>query len=180
MAEPTWTAVWGEIETNEAYEDGLELGLRLLQTTTQHRAQLTPRAYASSRIRLYRQVLAMLDRAERWEAYLLAWDAMLLQTDLCLSMKGDVVADNPALCPLVRRADGGLGAAPTPYGVARPARVDVHFLHAYLARKARAARRLAGGHQRAASDQETPAPTALAATEIQRRLMRAGGIAHDP
>jgi hypothetical protein len=178
MAEPTWTALWGEIQATEAYDDGVELALRLLQATVQHRAQLPPRAYAANRIRLYRHILAMLDRAERWEAYLLAWDAILLQTDLCLSLKGEAIADNPALGALVRRADGGLGAAPAPYGVARPARVEVHFLHTSLGRKARAAKRLAAERRQAPSVRPTPRVAVdLPATEIQRRLLAAGAAA---
>jgi hypothetical protein len=181
MAEPTWKAVWAEIENSQMYDDGVELGLRLLQATRQHRARLTPRTYASSRIRLYGRILTMLDRAERWDAYLLAWDAMLMQTDLCLSLKGEAVADNPALGPLVRRADGGLGAAAVVYGVARPAKVDVHFLHTHLTRKAFAARRLAEEHKRTPSVQDaSQRPPALMANEIHQRLVQVGGPTNEP
>ncbi|HTU03069.1 MAG TPA: hypothetical protein VMG58_14670, partial [Candidatus Sulfotelmatobacter sp.] len=62
MAEPTWKAVWAAIEASQAYDDGLELGLRLLRATGAHRDTLGSRAYASSRIRLYRSILAMLEK----------------------------------------------------------------------------------------------------------------------
>jgi hypothetical protein len=179
MAEPTWKAVWAEIESSEAYDDGVELGLRLLHATRQHRDRLNARAYASSRIRLYRSILSMLDKAERWEAYLLAWDAILAETDLCLSLKGDAAENNPALAPLVRRPDGELGAAPRPYGAARPARIEVHFLHTQLGRKAVVARRFAE-EQRAASSRSVPSgAVALTADDIQRRLTNGRGAARE-
>jgi hypothetical protein len=114
MSEPTWKAVWTEIETSQAYDDGVELGLRLLHAARQHQARVKARAYAASRIRLYRSILSMLDKAGRWEAYLLAWDAILTETDLCLSLRADVAENDPALAALVRRPDGRLGAAPRP------------------------------------------------------------------
>jgi len=175
MAEPTWSAVWAEIEAGQAYDDGLELGLRLLQATRQHRGKLTARVYASSQIRLYRSILSMLDKAGRWAAYLQAWDAILTRTDLCLNLKGDAAADNPALAAFVRRPDGGLGMGRPSYGAGRPVRVDVHFLHTLLGRKAVVVRRLAHEQHRSTSPPpNAPGPVALTDEEIQRRLVQAG------
>jgi len=172
MAEPTWSAMWGEIQSDQAYGDGVELGLRLLQATQLHQERLTPRAYAASQMRLYRSILTMLDKAGRWDAYLRAWDIILTHTDLCVNLKGDAVEKNPALAAFVRRLDGGLGVAQPAYGVSRRVRVDVHFLHTLLGRKAVAARRLT---QRSPSAPADPSePLVLATEDIQRRLVQAG------
>lgn len=181
MAESTWKALWDEIEVSQAYDDGLELGLRLLQATRQHREQLNARVYASSQIRLYRSILGMLDKAERWDAYLHTWEAILTQTDLCLSLKGDAIESNPALAALVRRPDGGLGLGVRPYGAPRPARMDVHFLHTQLGRKAVVVRRLAQEQHRTPSSPPRPDGRAtLTAKDIEQRLMQAGDVADGP
>ncbi|HSB67741.1 MAG TPA: hypothetical protein VLT62_00210 [Candidatus Methylomirabilis sp.] len=181
MAETTWKALWGEIEASQAYDDGLELGLRLLQATQQHRDRLNPRVCGSSQMRIYRSILSMLDKAERWDAYLHAWEAILTQTNLCLSLKGDAIEGNPGLSALVRRADGGLGVGQRPYGAPRPARVDVHFLHTQLGRKAVVARRLAQErHRTSSSPSPTRDPVALTAQDIERRLIQAAGVAGEP
>jgi hypothetical protein len=181
MAEPTWKALWGEIEASQAYDDGLELGLRLLQATQEHRDKLNSRAYGLSQMRLYRSILAMLHKAERWDAYLHTWDAILTQTNLCLSLKEDAIEGNRALAALVRRPDGGLGVEQRPYGVARSARIDVHFLHTQLGRKAVVARKLAQEQNRPPSSaSRSRGPGSLTTKDIERRLMQAGGVAGEP
>jgi hypothetical protein len=181
MAESTWKALWEEIEVSQAYDDGLELGLRLLQATRQHRERLNERVFASSQIRLYRSILAMLDKAERWDAYLHTWETILTQTDLCLSLKGDSIEGNPALAALVRRPGGGLGVEMRPYGAPRPTRIDVHFLHTQLGRKAVVVRRLAQEQHRTPSSPPRPdGPVSLTAEDIEQRLKQAGGIAGGP
>jgi len=176
IVDPTWKAVWAVIESHQAYDDGLELALRLLQATRQHHDKLEPRAYASARIRLYRNVLVMLEKAARWEAYLRAWDAILAQTDdLCVSVTGEAAAENKALAALIRRPDGGFGVEPHRYGVPWPSRVEVHFLHTQLSRRALVARRLASDLR------GTPAPSpagALSTDAVLQRLIEAGGRGH--
>lgn len=181
MAEPTWRAIWGEIEASQAYDDGLELGLRLLQATQEHRERLTPRVYGSNQMRLYRSILSMLDRAERWDAYLHTWDAILTHTDLCLSLKGDMIDSNPALAAFVRRPDGELGVEHRPYGAVRPARIDVHFLHTQLGRKAVVARKLAQQQDPTRGPlPQSSGPVALTMKDIERRLIQVRGVASAP
>jgi hypothetical protein len=74
MDDSTWKALWRDIDATHAYEDGLEAGLRLLQATQQHRGQLGQRGYQGNQVLLYRSILAMLDKADRWDAYLAAWE----------------------------------------------------------------------------------------------------------
>ena len=75
MDDATWKALWRDIDATEAYEDGLEAGLRLLQATQQHRVKLGGRGDQANQILLYRSILLMLDKADRWDAYLAVWEA---------------------------------------------------------------------------------------------------------
>ena len=88
MDDATWKALWRDIEATQAYEDGLEAGLRLLQATQQHRGQLGPLGYQANQILLYRSILAMLDKADRWDAYLAAWEAIRAHTSHCFPARG--------------------------------------------------------------------------------------------
>lgn len=174
MGEPTWSAVWAEIQASQAYDDGLDLGLRLLQATRQHRGRLTPRAYTTSQIRLYRCLLSMLEKAGRWDAYLCAWEAIRARADLWVSVKGDPTADNPRLAAFVRHPGGAMRTGPSGWGAARPARIELHFLYTLVARKAIVARRRAQEQARPSSLSAPLGPAALTIEEIQRRLLQIG------
>ena len=168
----TWKALWRDIDATQAYEDGLEAGFRLLQATQQHRAQLGPRGYQANRILLYRSILAMLDKADRWDVYLAAWETIWAQTSECLPLRGDaLMGGDLRLAPFVRRADGGFGAPPLPYGAPFPKTIAVHFLYPQLHRKTVIERKLA--RERAGklfSDRRPLGRDALTAEEIQARL----------
>jgi len=174
MDDATWKALWREIDATQAYEDGLEAGFRLLQATQQHRAQLGPRGYQANQILLYRSILAMLDKADRWDAYLAASETIWAQTSECLPVRGDALREaGPRLAPFVRRADGGFGVPPLPYGAMPPKTIAVHFLYHQLHRKTLIERRLA--QERAGklvSDRRPVGQDALTAVEIQSRLAR--------
>ena len=172
MDETTWKALWRDIEATQAYEDGLEVGLRLLHATQQHRVQLGPRRYQSDQVLLYRSILAMLDKADRWEAYLAAWETIRAHTNHCLPVRGDAltVHDLP-LQSFVRRADGGFGVPPLPYGTLPPKTIAVHFLYPQLRRKALMERRLAQAQAgKRASDRRPVGSDALTAEQIRSRL----------
>ena len=180
MAEPTWKAVWAVIESSQAYDDGLELGLRLLRATWEHRDKLGPRAYASNRIRLYRSILSMLEKAGRWGAYLRIWDAILALTgDLYVSVKGRSGDDSGAFAALIRPPSASGGVERGPYRAPQPLKVEAHFLHAQLSRKAVIVRRLSAERDAKASLPSAP-PGGLPTEEIERRLTEAaapGGVA---
>ncbi len=172
MDDATWKALWRDIDATQAYEDGLEAGLRLLQATQQHRGQLGPRGYQANQILLYRSILAMLDKADRWDAYLAAWEAILKQTSECLPLSGEALREaGPRLTPFVRRPDGGFGVPPLPYGAVPPKTIAVHFLYHQLRRKTLIERRLT--QERAGklvTDRRPVGQDALTAVEIQSRL----------
>jgi hypothetical protein len=144
MGDATWKSLCREIEATQAYEDGLEAGLRLLQATQHHRERLGGREYQANQILLYRSILSMLDKADRWDAYLAAWETIRTHTTHCLSVRGEALLDDGSrLAPFVRRADGGFGVPPLPYGTAPPKTIAVHFLHTQLRRKTLIERKMA-------------------------------------
>ena len=172
MSDPTWKALWHDIDATEAYDDGLELGLRLLQATQHHRAHLGERGYQAKQILLYRSILLMLDKAERWDAYLAAWEAIRTQTNHCLPGRGDTLTlHDPQYMSFVRRDDGGFGVPALPYGVRPPKAIAVHFLYPQVHRKTLIERKLAQERAGKRDAERRPmGPGALAAEAIQTRL----------
>ncbi len=172
MDDATWKALWRDIDATQAYEDGLEAGFRLLHATQQHRVQLGPRAYQVNQVLLYRSILSMLDKADRWDAYLAAWETIRAHTSHCLPVRGDTLTLNDLqLQSFVRRADGGFGVPPLPYGTSPPKTIAVHFLYPQLRRKTLIERRLA--QERAGkrfSERRPLGRNALTAGEIESRL----------
>ena len=172
MDNSTWRALWQDIDASQAYEDGLEAGLRLLQATQRHRLQLGQRGYEIKRDLLYRSILAMLDKADRWDAYVAAWETISAQTSPGPPARAETPAmGDPRLAPFMRRASGGLGVPSLPYGAPPPRTVRAHFLDTQLRRKALIERKLA--QERAGtllSDRRHVGRDALTGEEIQSRL----------
>lgn len=172
MADATWKSLWRDIEEAEAYDDGVELGLRLLKATRQHRIRLGERGFQASQILLYRSILSMLDKADRWDVYLAAWETIRAQTSHCLPGRGDTLTlHDPQYMSFVRRDDGGFGVPALPYGVRPPKTIAVHFLYPQVHRKTLIERKLA--QERAgkrATERRPVGPGALAADAIQTRL----------
>ena len=172
MSDATWKSLWREIDATHAYDDGLEAGLRLLQATQQHRVQLGERGYQANQILLYRSILSMLDKADRWDDYLAAWETIRTHTSHCLPGRGDTLTlHDPQYMSFVRREDGGFGVPALPYGVRPPKTIAVHFLYPHVHRKTLIERKLA--QERAgkrAAERRPVAPGALAAEAIQQRL----------
>jgi hypothetical protein len=176
MTDPTWKALWRDIDEADAFDDGLELGLRLLQATQHHRDQLGERRYQAYQILLYRSVLSMLDKADRWDVYLAAWETIRTQTGHCLPGRGDTLTlHDPQYMSYVRRADGGFGLPALPYGGRPPETIAVHFLYPQVHRKTLIERKLA--QERAGklvAARRAMGPGALAADVIQARLAGIG------
>lgn len=170
MESATWKALWRDIDGSQAYEDGLEVGFRLLEATQQHRARLSPRGYQANQILLYRSILSMLDKADRWDTYLAAWETISAQANRDLTVRGDTQAmGDPRYAPFMRRADDGLAATPPPKTVA------MHFLYTQLRRKALIERRLVQESAgKLISDRRPVGRNALTTEEIRSRLARIG------
>ena len=176
MESATWKALWQDIDGSQAYEDGLEVGFRLLQATQQHRARLSPRGYQANQILLYRGILSMLDKADRWDTYLAAWETIWAQANRDLTVRGDAQAMSDSRhAPFMRQADDGPDSTPFPYGTPPPKAVAVHFLYTQLRRKAlierRLAQELAG---KLVSARRPVGRNALTTEEIRSRLARIG------
>ena len=176
MESATWKALWQDLDGSQAYEDGLEVGFRLLQATQQHRERLSPRGYQANQILLYRSILSMLDKADRWDTYLAAWETIWAQANRDLTVRGDAQAmSDPRHAPFMRQADDGPEVTPRPYGTPPPKTVAMHFLYTQLRRKAlierRLAQELAG---KLVSDRRPVGRNALTTEEIRSRLARIG------
>ena len=177
MDDSTWKALWRDIDATQAYEDGLEASFRLLQATQRHRRHIRPKDYQSRQILLYRTILAMLDKADRWEAYLAAWETIRAHTSHCVPARGDTLTINdPLFSSFVQRADGGFGVPPLPYGMSPPKTIAVHFLYPHLRRKTLIARRLAKART-GAGDRRPVGRDALTTEAIQSRLVEIGKTA---
>jgi hypothetical protein len=176
MESATWKALWQDIDGSQAYEDGLEVGFRLLEATQQHRARLSPRGYQTNQILLYRSILSMLDKADRWDTYLAAWETIWAQANRDLTVRGDAQAmGDPRHAPFVRRADDGLDATPPPHGAPPPKAVAMHFLYTQLRRKGLIERRLVQESAgKLVSDRRPVGRNALTTEEIRSRLARIG------
>ena len=167
----TWKALWTDVEATQGYEDGVEAALRLLEATQAHRAQLGTKAVEARAILLYRTLLTLLDKADRWETYLAVWETLWAHPQLCVPMKGNRVAEGGSrLTPFVQRPDGRFGATPSPYGVPAPNIVAVHFLHTSSRRKAVIERKLLQARTDPFATARPVGPNALSTEAIQRRL----------
>lgn len=81
MAAGTWGWLRQAVCATRAYQAGLDLSLLLLRVLDLHRPQLDRDECASShRQQLYYFVLDMLDRLDRWDAYLAAWACLRART----------------------------------------------------------------------------------------------------
>ena len=67
MAYPIWHLVMQALVITRWYEKGLELGLRLLAFTDQHRHEFSPHEIAANKKQRYSFVLDQLDRLDEWE-----------------------------------------------------------------------------------------------------------------
>lgn len=172
MSDSTWKALWLDIDATQAYDDGLEVGLRLLQATQHYRRDLRDREYQAHQVLCYRSILSMLDKAERWDVYLAAWETIRTQTSHCLPGRGDTLTlHDPQYMSFVRRDDGGFGVPALPSGVRPPKIIAVHFLYSQVHRKAVIERKLAQERAGKRISQRRPVgPGALAAEAIQARL----------
>ena len=176
MEPATWTALWRDIDATQAYDDGLEAGFRLLQATHEHRRQLRPTEYHARQVLLYGRILAMLDKADRWEAYLAAWETIRATTRHCVPAKGPALrVTDPVVAAFVQRADGGFGVPPLQYGLSLPEPLAVHFLARYLRRKTLIERKLAQERTgRRVAGRRPMGRTALPLEAIQARLAQLG------
>ncbi len=176
MHDATWKALWRDVDATQAYDDGLEVGLRLLQATQHHRAQLGERGYQAYRILCYRSILEMLDKADRWDVYLAVWEIIRTQTNHCLPGRGDTLTLHDAqYMSFVRRDDGGFGVPAFPSGVRPPKTIAVHFLYSQVHRKAVIERKLAQEQAgKRMAQRRAVGPGALAAEAIQARLATVG------
>ena len=178
MEAATWKALWADVEATQGYDDGLEAALRLLQATHIYRPRLGPREADAKEILLYRSILSMLDKADRWETYLAVWETIWAHTQHSVLVHRDTLAGGDSrFTPFVREGDGGFGPAPRAYGEPLAKTVALHFLYTQSRRKTVIERKLGQKDTATLFAKRRPlGPQALSVEAIQSRL----AVIHDP
>jgi hypothetical protein len=133
LGHPGWSFFLQFIDRTREYERGLDIGFELLELTETYRPQMTSTVYTRCLTDIYRLILRMLDKTDRWEEYIQAHDRLFNETRLPL---GGYYAD--ASRP--RHLHHGIG----PYILEDvPGGFRVHFLWAVKHRRDVIARKLA-------------------------------------
>lgn len=76
MSHPMWSYLLRAVVHTRSYEEGIEGGLLLLRFTEENRHILKHSEYEANQRRLYRLILIMLDKLDRWEDYLQVWESL--------------------------------------------------------------------------------------------------------
>jgi hypothetical protein len=77
-----WNRIRQGIVATRAYEAGIDTAFVLLRFTEQHLDELTPKEQNNNRVLLYGLILDCLDKLDRWEDYLDAWQQLRKNTSL--------------------------------------------------------------------------------------------------
>ena len=121
MEAETWAGLLHAVRDTRSYEAGLDASLLLLRVTDLHQALLSRRECAVHRKWLYWGVLEMLDRLDRWDAYLETWARVRARTTYALTVHPSArQRPGAALTPYVLREDArGRGGLEVGLGVRR-------------------------------------------------------------
>jgi len=158
MSDPMWGLFFEVVHATRAYEKGLELARRLLSFQEHNLDKLSQGERDHNLKRLYRFILRMQDRLDRWEEYIVTWETIRANTSLTDTYsKGIREFAGSTLESFVLSEDGG--------------RLHVHFLWSNLERKQTIERKL----ERKRSGRKTGnlfhrQGSELTEAEIQRRL----------
>ena len=102
----TWTCLFQAVRETRSYEAGLDAGLLLLRVAERHHARLSRREFAAHRKQLYWFILEMLDRLDRWEAYLATWARVRARTGYAYRVGREARQQHGAqLTPFILRED---------------------------------------------------------------------------
>ncbi len=107
MAYPTWEGVVQALIATRSYAKGLEAGLELLRFAEANQERLTPREFESQMMRLYYFLLDMLDRADQWEPYVAAWEAIRAHTSYPLRYNPTARLAQTTMAPFILRREPG-------------------------------------------------------------------------
>ncbi len=192
---PMWNYLVQAVCSTRAYDDGLEAGFRLLAATEHHRCRMSAATHEQNLRMLYLFLLAMLDKADRWEEYLAAWQSIRDNTSLSLTYSFEALEDHgPRIEPFVLSglperpkaiSDGGPtalartgGVQASKQGTTQPEDIRVHFLYLQEHRREVIERKLA--RQRAGRPVMNllhARREALTCTEVRERLAWIGEVA---
>ncbi len=83
----TWAGLVQAVLATRSYEAGLDAGLLLLRVTDLHHERLRQREYVAHRKHLYWFILELLDRLDRWDAYVAVWEYVRTHTAHTLTLQ---------------------------------------------------------------------------------------------
>ncbi len=122
MSYPVWNYIRQAVVSTRAYEEGLNVGLLLLYLTEEYHLQLNVKEYKKNSILLYCFILDMLDREDRWEEYLNAWEQIRENTNFAITYTMDArFHHGERMTPFILRMG--------------PDFLYIHFLYTLLYRK---------------------------------------------
>lgn len=105
-----WNRIRQGIVATRAYEAGIDTAFMLLRFTEQHLDSLTPKEQNDNRVLLYGLILDCLDKLDRWEEYLDAWEQLRKNTSLETSAYAKDAVHNGSLTersrPFILRETG--------------------------------------------------------------------------
>ena len=127
METGTWATLAQAVLATRSYEAGLDAGLLLLRVTALHDEHLTEQERATHRTQLYWFILELLDRLDRWDAYLSLWAYLRAHTTYAHTLQS-TARDDARLAPFMLGEDAG--------------GLQVHFLSLLHARQALIERKL--------------------------------------
>ena len=127
METGTWATLAQAVLATRSYEAGLDAGLLLLRVADLHREDLSHEEYAAHRKHVYWLILELLDRLDRWDAYLSLWAYLRVHTTYALTLQS-AARDDARLAPFMLGEDAG--------------GLQVHFLWLMQHRKAVIERKL--------------------------------------
>lgn len=158
MSYPMWNYLNQAIVRTRSYDSGLNGGLLLLRYTEEYRDKLTKKERESNLMKLYGLTLRMLDKLDRWDEYLAAWEDIRSHTNFEVTY--------------IKEARNSHGARFEPFILREDAHtLYVHFLWGTLHRKELIQRKFARKQQGKRLGNLLHAHQAeLTAEEIKRRL----------
>ena len=100
----TWAGLVQAVLATRSYAAGLDAGLLSLRVTDLHREHLRQREYVAHRKRLYWFILELLDRLDRWDAYVALWGYLRTHTAYALALQSQARHD-ARLAPFILEED---------------------------------------------------------------------------
>jgi hypothetical protein len=85
LSYPTWNYVRQAAINTRSYQTGLDGALILLRAADEYKPMLTPKEHARCMQDIFQFILTCLDKLDRWEEYLQAWEQIRRNTNYAMT-----------------------------------------------------------------------------------------------